>query len=135
MRVAAVRVDAHVRRIAGLQTFAAERFHDPLLHLELVCAAIARAPADFLEKCCRDFVDAVASFEVRCDLRVGQSSFETRHQICRADNLLVETAHQFQHARVYQRDVRNLVVRRILHGHLVIRLEHGFQVLPQLLPC
>ena len=97
-------------------------------------AAVADPPADFLEERCRDFVDAVASFEVRCHLRVGQRRFEARYQVCRADNLFVEAAHQFQRARVYQRDVRNLVVRRVLHRDLVVRLEHGFEVLPQLLP-
>ena len=74
------------------------------------------APADFLEEGRRDLVDAIASLEVRCHLRVGQRRFKARDQVGRADNLLAEAAHQLQHARVDQRDVRNLVVGRVLHG-------------------
>ena len=50
MRIAAVCVDAHIGRIFGHQVLALERFQNPLLHLELVGAAVARAPAYFLEE-------------------------------------------------------------------------------------
>ena len=87
MRIAAVRVNADIRRIAGLQTFTLEGLHDPLLHLEFVRAAVAGAATHFLEKRRGDFVDAIASFEVRRHLRFRQRRLEARHQVSRADNL------------------------------------------------
>ncbi len=122
MRIAAVRVDADIRRIASFQAVAIEGLHDPLLHFELVRAAVARTLSDFLEERCGDLVDRIASLEVRRHLRFGQGCLEASHKIGRADNLFAETADQLQRACVYQRDVGNLVVGRVLHRHAMVRL-------------
>jgi len=128
-----VRVDADVRRIARLQAFALERFHDPLLHLKFVRAAIAGSASDFLEERCSDFVHA--SRALKCDA------------ICASVRVASKRATRFAELTIslpklrisssvprHQRDVWDLVVGRVLHGDLVVRLEHGFEVLPKLLP-
>src|SRR5208282_866944 len=60
MRIAAVRVNTDVRRVLRHQVLALERLHDPLLHLELVRAAVAHATAHLLEERRGDFVDGIA---------------------------------------------------------------------------
>ena len=65
VRIAAVGVDRHQRRIIGHQIFALEGLHKPLLHFVFVGSAVAHAPADLLESGRGDGINRIARGEVR----------------------------------------------------------------------
>ena len=49
-------------------------------------------------------------------------------------DLHAEAAYQFQHPAIDQRDVHDVVVRRVLHGDAPVRLEHRGELFMQLAP-
>ena len=134
VRVAAVGVHGHDRRIVGHHVLALECFHEELLNFMLVCAAAAHAPSNFLERLGGNRVDHIARREVRLDLLFRQGRFKLRDQIRRANNVLAQPADHVRRSRIHHGNGEDNVVGRILHRHIAIRAQHLLQAVEQFLP-
>ena len=120
VRIAAIGIDRHQRRIVGHQILAPEGLHEPLLDLVFVGPAVAHPPADLLESRRGDGVNRIARGEVRLDLLLGQGRFKLRHQIAGADHVLAQSADQIDRARIHQRNREDQIIRRILHRDIAM---------------
>ena len=98
-------------------------------------AAVAHAAPDFLEGGGGDRVHLLAGGEMGFDLFVEQRGLEARDQVGGADDVLAKAADQFHRAGVHQRDGEHDVVRRVLHGEVAVRRQHGLEIFEQLLPA
>ena len=99
-----------------------------------MCATIADALADCLERSGRDAIDGITRDEMTSNLLVAEHRFKLAHQIARADNIHSKATHEFYCAGVYQPDVWNCILRRILHGKVAIRSNDLLQISLQFLP-
>src|SRR5215471_4509778 len=134
MRVTTVGIYRHDRQVFRDQIVATEGLGNPLLHVVFGGAAVAHALANFLEGSLDDGIDSIARGKVALDLLVCPSGFKAGDKITGADNFFAEAADQLDRACVYQADIRHEVVGRILHGDGLVRLQHGFEVVPKLTP-
>ncbi len=107
---------------------------EPLPNREFVRASVAELLPNPLEAGFHDPVHRVARFKMGGDLFGRQGSFEAGDQIGGGNHLDAEAADQLQGSAVYQRNIHDLVLRRVLHGHALVRAQHLAQLLAHLLP-
>ena len=90
-------------------------------------ATVADAPANFFERLGHNGIDTVSRREVRLDLLGAPSGFELRHQIGGTDYVFAQAAQQIDGAAIDQRNGKNDVVGRVLHGEIEIVRQDGLQ--------
>src|SRR3984885_5508647 len=97
------------------------------------------APA-YLGRCAlkrseRDAVHDRARLQMRFELLGRPDGLEFLHQVCGRDHGLLQFANQLDRPGVYQSDVRNFVIGRILHGNFPAAGEQLSQLTVKLFPA
>ncbi len=84
---------------------------------------------DEIESFAKNFIDQFASFDVKLILRLTQARFELLNEIGRGNDFDAGAAHQFNSARINQRDVGYGAVGRILHSNPLCAIEQEMKFL------
>ena len=134
MGISAISVHRDNGRVFGDQVFPREGFHEPLLDFMLGGPAVAHLAPNFLEGFRDDAINQITGLKVRLNLCVGQGCFELGNQVGGTDYVLAQTPHHLHRAAIHQRNIKDDVVWRILHGDVTIFAEQRLQILEQLLP-
>ena len=90
--------------------------------------------ADELPAGGEDGVEAALGFKVRGDLMLGEDGLEDADEVGGADDVLAHGAHQLDGAGIDHGDVHDGVARGVLHGDGGGAVEHGFELVLELLP-
>ena len=91
-------------------------------------AISAHAPA-------RISVDGALRGGVAGNLIVGEDGFKLADEIGGGDDLFAQAAQEFDRAGIDHGDVHDVVVRRVLHGDLLLVLEQILEPRVQFLPA
>ncbi len=102
VRIPAVGIYGYDGRIVADEMLATEGFHEPLLHGVLGCAAVARAPADFLKGRNRNVVDGIPRGEVRLHLLIGKRGFKQCDQVGGTHDVLAKAADDLDRSGINQ---------------------------------
>ncbi len=121
MRIPAVFVDPYDGQIVGDEMLAAESLAEPLLDREFVGASVADLLPNPLEAGFHDAVHRVTRLKMSCNLLRRHGGFEAGYQIGRRNHFDAKPPHQLQHSAIDQRNIHDLVLRRVLHRDALVR--------------
>ena len=117
MRIAGVGIDGHVGAFVRVQACGGEFRQDPLLQIVFgERSFLAHAIRSVFERSADDAVNGFACILVGPELRVRPAGFVFLHQVGGADYFDASGANRFDRSGIDHGDVRDGVLRRILHG-------------------
>ena len=136
MRIAVVRLHRRDGRLRRRQPVRAKPFEDPRLQFDFgEWMAFAHERRRAFKRRARDAVHDRARLQMRFELLGSPRRLEFLHQIRRCDHALLQLAYQLDRPRVHQADVRDVVLRRILHRDLPAAGKQLSQLPAQLFPA
>src|ERR1700683_1616929 len=135
MRVAVVWLHRCNRRLGSRKPACAKLIEDPRLQLAfgqgMTPAYLSRWA---LKRSERDALRELSRLQWRFEPLGRPGRLEFLHQVCGGDHGLLQFANQLDRPGVYQSDVWNFVIRRVLHGNFAAAGKKFSQLTVKLFP-